>query len=96
MGRKPRRISPPPADWDEDTPFTAQETKRGRIAWLVLDARRRSGLDHGDFAERYGIPERDLRDWERGITQPDVATLNYLKVIAKMPAEVSDIIRGAA
>jgi len=74
---------------DFDTPLTDDEFERGRTALLARRARAVTGLAQGAFAERYGIPVGSLRDWEQGRRAPDAAAQSYLRVIARMPAEVA-------
>ena len=95
MTKKPRNILPPPADFDPDTPLTDEEFERGRMAYLILNTRKRTGLSQTAFATKYGIPVATLRDWEQGRRQPDKAAQNYLRIINKLPNEVAKALEPA-
>jgi DNA-binding transcriptional regulator YiaG len=64
-------------------PFSEQ------IRWI----RRTLGLSQRNFAETYRIPVRTLREWERGIAEPDKVAQAYLVVIACDPDAVRRALR---
>lgn len=88
--------TPPPDDFDPDTPLTDEEFERGLAAMLARRARAATGLSQAAFAERYGIPAGSLRDWEQGRRLPDAAAQSYLRVIARMPEDVARALHDAA
>jgi putative transcriptional regulator len=47
--------------------------------------RERLHMSQREFAERYGIPQATLQDWEQHRRKPDAATRSYLQVIARNP-----------
>lgn len=55
--------------------------------------RRALGLSQAQFAEAYGLPVRNVQNWEQGTRQPDEATMAYLKVIAHRPEMVRRVLR---
>ena len=59
-------------------PFSEQ------IKWL----RRILGFSQTNFAETYRIPIQTLREWERGIAEPDKIAQAYLVAIACDPDAV--------
>jgi len=84
-----------PDEPDADAPLTDDEFQRGRTAKLARRARAETGLSQHAFAERYGIPEATLRDWEQGRRTPDSAAQSYLRVIARMPDDVAKVLHDA-
>jgi putative transcriptional regulator len=50
--------------------------------------RRALGLTQEEFAARFRIPLGLLREWERGVAQPDETARAYLRAIAGDPAAV--------
>lgn len=95
MIEKPSGISPPPDDFDPDTPLTDEEFERGLVAQLARRARAAAGLSQTAFASRYGIPVASLRDWEQGRRVPDAAAQSYLRVIARLPGPVAEALSGS-
>jgi putative transcriptional regulator len=69
-------------------PMTAEELRRARRVPRVKTLRRALGFTQEEFATRYKIPLRTLRDWEEGRTEPDLPTRAYLKIIARDPEQV--------
>jgi putative transcriptional regulator len=55
--------------------------------------RRALGLTQEEFALRYHIPLRTLRDWEQGRCIPDQTAMAYLQVIARDPEGVSQLLK---
>jgi putative transcriptional regulator len=80
---------------DADAPLTDDEFARGHGAKLARRARAATGLTQGAFARRFGIPIGSLRDWEQGRRAPDSAAESYLRVIARMPDAVADVLHDA-
>ena len=51
-----------------------------------------TSLSQSQFAKRYGIPLKTLKNWEQGRRDPDVAALTYLRVIEKMPEAIALVV----
>ncbi|MCL4671806.1 MAG: helix-turn-helix domain-containing protein [Sphingomonadaceae bacterium] len=76
-----------PADPDdpEDRDVTVAVLKRAHMGRFVRTLRHRLGLSQAEFAERYGIPVANIRQYEIGRTMPPPAVRSYLKVISAEP-----------
>lgn len=85
-----------PVDAEADAPLTDDEFARGRAALLARRAREASGLSQSAFAQRFGIPEGTLKDWEQGRRAPDQAAQSYLRVITEMPDAIAKVLNSAA
>ena len=70
-------------------PMTPEDFKRARRTPRAKIIRRALGLTQEEFSARFCIPLGTLRDWEQGAAEPDSCARAYLKVIARMPAEVA-------
>ncbi len=57
----------------------------------VKTIREKLGLTQSAFAERFGLPLGNVRDWEQGRSVPDAAARMLLKIIQKAPEVVADI-----
>jgi DNA-binding transcriptional regulator YiaG len=79
-----KRTQPKP-DGSKAPPLSAQ------IRWI----RRTLGVSQKTFAESYRIPIQTLRDWERGIAEPDKVAQAYLVAIASDPDAVRRALRPA-
>ena len=95
MTEKRRIITPPPDDFDIDTPLTDEEIARGLTAMLARNARAATGLSQTAFARRYNIPVGCIRDWEQGRCMPDKATQSYLKAIHRIPDAIASALQAA-
>jgi putative transcriptional regulator len=73
--------------------LTDQELTEGLIP-NVKEIRQKLNLTQEQFAEQFQIPIGTLRDWEQGVTVPDKAARNYLRVIAKNPQVVVEALAG--
>ena len=62
----------------------------------VKRLRERLGMTQEAFAAAYRIPVGTLRDWEQGRKRPDAPARAYLKVIARNPKVVADLLGEAA
>ena len=51
----------------------------------VAAIRKQQGLTQAAFAERYGLAESAIRDWEQNRRRPDRAAMLLLKVIERSP-----------
>jgi putative transcriptional regulator len=54
------------------------------------------GGTQAEFAQRFGIPIDTLRKWEQGKRQPDAVGRSYLRLIAKNPQFVEEVLRTNA
>ena len=84
-----RWISDPQAPRDEDAQSTRSEPH-------VTTLRRALALTQKEFAARFHLPLATLRDWERGLSEPDQPMCAYLTVIALHPEVVSRALRKRA
>jgi DNA-binding transcriptional regulator YiaG len=71
------------SDGVNPSPFSEQ------IRWI----RRTLSFSQRTFAETYRIPIQTLRDWERGIAEPDKVAQAYLVAIACDPDAVRRALR---
>jgi len=69
-------------------PLTPADFKRMKRTPRAKIIRRALGLTQEEFASRFRIPLRTLRDWEQGASEPDQAARAYLTVIARNPKAV--------
>ena len=60
----------------------------------LKEIRARLQLTQEQFAEKFQVPLGTLRDWEQGVSVPDSAARNYLRVIAKNPQAVLEALAG--
>ena len=60
----------------------------------LKEIRARLHLTQEQFAEKFQVPLGTLRDWEQGVSVPDSAAKNYLRVIAKNPQAVLEALAG--
>jgi DNA-binding transcriptional regulator YiaG len=61
----------------------------------VRAIRDRLGLTQEQFALRYGLDLDAVRNWEHGRRRPDTAARSYLRVIAREPERVAEVLVGA-
>lgn len=73
------------------TPAELRDAKR--VPW-VKTLRRALQLTQEQFSERYEIPLGTLRDWEQGRSKPDQPALAYLKIIARDPQRVFEMLHA--
>lgn len=60
----------------------------------VAAIRKQQGLTRSGFAERYGLAESAIRDWEQHRRIPDRAAVMLLKVIERHPDIVAQAVRA--
>jgi putative transcriptional regulator len=72
----------------EDFDVSVAGLKRGLIGREVRLLRRRLGMSQEEFAETYGIPTANIRQYEIGRHMPPPAVRAYLKTIAADPDAV--------
>ncbi len=58
----------------------------------VAAVRRKRGLSQQEFALRFGLEVRTVRNWEQGRNRPDLAALMLLHVIERDPAAVETVL----
>ena len=87
---------------DPDNPVTSE--KDYHAAKAMAEARDiyggpvcagKLGLAQFQFCNAYGIPLQTLRQWERGLREPDTAAKSLLTVIEAMPEQVAEAIERA-
>ncbi len=69
----------------EDRPVSAEGLEKALQGRRIRRLRRRLGLSQPEFAERYGIPLANIRQYEIGRTMPPPAVRAYLAVIEQEP-----------
>jgi putative transcriptional regulator len=80
-----------PADPEdpEDRDVSVAALKRARMGRFIRMLRHSLDLSQTEFAERYGIPVANIRQYEIGRTMPPPAVRSFLKVIAAEPERVA-------
>jgi putative transcriptional regulator len=79
---------------DAEAPLSETDLRRMKRTPQAKIIRRALGLSQEEFAARYHIPLGTLRDWEQGRAEPDQAARAYLKVIARAPDMVRDVLKS--
>ena len=69
----------------EDRPVSQAALERAKMGRRIRRLRTGLGLSQAAFAERYGIPVANIRQYEIGRTMPPPAVQSFLKVIAAEP-----------
>ena len=93
MKKKPIvAIDADPADL-EDRPVSAEGLAKAREGRRIRRLRNRLGLSQSDFADRYGIPLANIRQYEIGRVMPPPAVRAYLAVIAQEPRITAEAYR---
>ncbi len=76
----------------DDLLASVKEMKAGRaaratqvIVTTASEARARTRLTQGEFAELLGVSVRTLQDWEQGRREPTGAAQTLLRVAVKYP-----------
>jgi putative transcriptional regulator len=75
-------------------PLSDTDLKRLRRTPQAKIIRRALELTQEEFAARYHIPLGTLRDWEQGRTEPDQPARAYLKLIARDPKHVDQVLNS--
>jgi putative transcriptional regulator len=73
-------------------PMTREQLRNARRVPRVKTLRRALGFTQEEFAARYEIPLGTLRDWEQGRTEPDQPARAYLRIIARDPERVHQLL----
>ena len=84
MSKEHIEIPADPSD-PEDRPVSKAALERARMGRRIRQLRNHLGLSQTEFAERYGIPVANIRQYEIGRTMPPPAVRSFLKVIAAEP-----------
>lgn len=93
MARKERIALPADPSDPEDFDASVEAMDRAHRARLIRMTRSALGLSQEQFATRFHVPVGTLRDWEQArVTAPDFAVA-YVRVIARHPELVSDVVR---
>lgn len=69
----------------EDRPVSAEGFEKALQGRRIRRLRHRLGMSQSEFAERYGIPLANLRQYEISRTMPPPAVRAYLAVIEQEP-----------
>ena len=80
----------------EDFDVSAAGVERAQMGRRVRMLRNRLGLSQVEFAERYGIPVANIRQYEIGRTMPPPAVRSYLAVIEAEPEIAARALKDAA
>ncbi|MCB8883320.1 type II toxin-antitoxin system MqsA family antitoxin [Acidisoma cellulosilytica] len=92
---EPIALPADPKDAD-DFDVSVEAMERGQRARLIRVTRTKLGLSQSEFAARFKVPVGTLRDWEQArVTAPDFA-IAYLRVIARHPDMVAEVLAGEA
>jgi putative transcriptional regulator len=59
----------------------------------IKKLRKKLDMSQNEFAQAYGLPVGNLRNWEQGHRRPPAIALAYLKIIAKDPVFVRNALR---
>jgi putative transcriptional regulator len=89
------RNDPDNPPMDEADYLAAKAAAEARDIHGVARLRRKLGLAQFQFCNAYGIPLQTLRQWERGLREPDTAAKSLLTVIEAMPEQVAEAIARA-
>ncbi len=93
MKKKPIvAIDADPSD-PEDRPVSAEGLAKAREGRRIRRLRNRLGLSQSEFADRYGIPLANIRQYEIGRVMPPPAVRAYLAVIAQEPRITAEAYR---
>jgi putative transcriptional regulator len=80
----------------EDRPVSVAGLKRAHMGRWIRVLRHRLGMSQAEFAEVYGIPLSNLRQYEIARHMPPPAVRAYLKVIAAEPEVTARAVAAAA
>lgn len=61
----------------------------------IIEARLRCGLSQAQFAAALHISPRTLQQWEQGRRQPSGAAKTLLKIVARHPEVLREVMAGA-
>lgn len=93
MKKKPIiAIEADPSDL-EDRPVSAEGLEKALQGRRIRRLRQQLSVSQSEFAERYGIPLANLRQYEIGRTMPPPAVRAYLAVIEQEPEMIATVYR---
>ena len=78
----------------DSPPLTEGQLARARRVPPLKALRFKLGLTQEEFAARFQLPLRTVRDWERGARRPDAAATILLRVIERNPQAVLDALEN--
>ena len=76
----------------EDRDVTVAALERGLMGRRIRQLRNRLGMSQQDFANAFGIPAANIRQYEIGRHMPPPAVRSYLKVIDAEPDVVRRVV----
>lgn len=80
---------------DPDAPLLTEEQLNRMVRRPNVKAIRESlSMTQKEFADTFGIPLRTLQEWEQNRRIPDFTTMSYLRVIAKKPDVVKEVLNS--
>lgn len=77
----------------EDRPVSAEGLVKAQQGRRLRRLRQKLGLSQSEFADRYGIPVANIRQYEIGRVMPPPAVRAYLAVIAAEPQITAEAFR---
>jgi len=78
---------------DPDAPLLTEEQLNRMVRRPNVKAIRESlNMTQKEFSDTFGIPLRTLQEWEQNRRIPDFTTMSYLRVIAKKPEVVKEVL----
>ena len=80
----------------EDRDVSVAALKRGFMGREIRRLRNRLGMSQQEFAEAYGIPASNIRQYEIGRHMPPPTVRAYLKVISAEPETVRQALTAKA
>jgi putative transcriptional regulator len=87
--KEPIIAIPADADDPDDFAVSTDGVNRALMGRRIRKLRQALGLSQTEFADRYGIPVANIRQYEIGRTMPPPAVQAYLKVIEAEPERVA-------
>lgn len=78
----------------EDRDVSVAGLERGLMGRRIRMLRNRLGMSQDEFAQAYGIPVANIRQYEIGRHMPPPAVRAYLKVIAAEPEMTKRAVAG--
>lgn len=81
----------------EDLISSVRQMKQGKIERKtfvvpIVETRKKTGLTQEDFAKILGVSVRTLEAWEQGVRTPSGAARTLLKIAAKYPQIVNEVV----
>ena len=89
------RNDPDNPPMDEADYLVAKAQAEARDIHGVARLRRKLGMAQFQFSNAYGVPLQTLRQWERGLREPDAAAKSLLVLIEAFPEQAAEAIERA-